>query len=82
LASFLFRQHLINMFARARLIASHGKQSSTSFEDPASANKFQKMVDKFGPVKALQTLGADPEFSADKFPPRLICTYFRAVAIG
>ena len=45
-----------------------GKQSSTSFEDLASANKFQKMVDKFGPVKALETLGADPEFSADKFP--------------
>jgi hypothetical protein len=46
-----------------------GKQSSTLFEDLASANKFQKMVDKFGPVKALETLGADPEFSADKFPP-------------
>jgi hypothetical protein len=41
-----------------------GKQSSTSFEDLASAKKFQKMVDKFGPAKALETLGADPEFSA------------------
>jgi hypothetical protein len=63
-------------------MAPHGKQSSTSFEDLASANEFQKMVDKFGPVKALQTLGADPEFSADKFPPRLIRTCFRAVAVG
>jgi hypothetical protein len=45
-----------------------GKQSATPFEDLASANKFQKMVDKFGPVKALETLGVDPEFSADKFP--------------
>jgi hypothetical protein len=60
-----------------------GKQSSTSFEDLASANKFEKMVDKFGPVKALETLGADPAFSADKFSlPRLIHTYFRAVAVG
>jgi integrase len=41
-----------------------GKQSSTSFEDLASAKKFQKLVDKFGPAKALETLGADPEFSA------------------
>lgn len=41
-----------------------GKQSSTSFEDLASASKFQKLVDKFGPAKALETLGSDPKFSA------------------
>jgi hypothetical protein len=41
-----------------------GKQSSTSFEELASAKKFQKLVDKFGPAKALETLGADSEFSA------------------
>jgi hypothetical protein len=41
-----------------------GKQSSTSFEDLASAKKFQKLVDQFGPAKALAALGADPEFSA------------------
>jgi len=45
-----------------------GKQSSTSFEDLASAKKFQKLVDKFGPAKALETLGADPEFSATTRP--------------
>jgi hypothetical protein len=44
-----------------------GKQSSTSFEDLASAKEFQKLVDKFGPAKALETLGADPEFSAVTF---------------
>lgn len=42
----------------------NGKQSSTSFEDLASATKFQKLVDKFGPAKALETLGTDPQFSA------------------
>jgi hypothetical protein len=42
----------------------NGKQTSTSFEDLASAAKFQKLVDKFGPAKALETLGIDPEFSA------------------
>ena len=42
----------------------NGKQSSISFEDLVSATKFQKLVDKFGPAKALETLGADPEFSA------------------
>ncbi|OBG60436.1 site-specific integrase [Mycobacterium sp. E735] len=42
----------------------NGKQSSTSFEDLASATKFQKLVDKFGPAKALVALGVDPEFSA------------------
>src|SRR5271167_1119230 len=34
-----------------------GKQSSTSFEDVASAQKFQKMVDQFGPAKALEAHG-------------------------
>jgi hypothetical protein len=42
----------------------NGKQSSTSFEDLASARKFQRIVEKFGPAKALETLGADPEFAA------------------
>jgi len=32
----------------------NGKQSSTSFEDLASATNFQKLVDKFGPAKALR----------------------------
>ncbi len=41
----------------------NGKQSSTSFADLPSATKFQKLVDKFGPAKALETLGVDPEFS-------------------
>lgn len=41
-----------------------GKQSSTSFEDLASATKFQKMVERFGPAKALEALGTDPDFSA------------------
>jgi len=41
-----------------------GKQSSTSFEDLASAAKFQKLVEKFGPAKAQETLGTDPEFTA------------------
>jgi integrase len=38
-----------------------GKQSSTSFEDMASAVKFQKLARKFGPAKALETLQTDPE---------------------
>lgn len=42
----------------------NGKHSSTSFEDLASATKFQKLVDKFGPANALEALGMDPEFSA------------------
>lgn len=41
----------------------NGKQSSTSFQDLTSATKFQKLVDRFGPAKALEALGADPEFS-------------------
>jgi integrase len=40
-----------------------GKQSSTSFEDLSSATKFQKLVDKFGPLTALETLGVDHEFT-------------------
>jgi integrase len=40
-----------------------GKQTSTSFQDIASAKKFQKLVDKFGPAKAVETLGTDPAFS-------------------
>jgi hypothetical protein len=35
----------------------NGKQSSTSFEDLASATRFQKFVDKFDPAKAGETLG-------------------------
>jgi len=42
----------------------NGKQSSTSFEDLASATKFQTLVDKYGAGKALETLGTDTEFSA------------------
>jgi hypothetical protein len=42
----------------------NGKQSSTSFEDLASATRFQKLVDKFGPGKALETVGTDPQFSS------------------
>jgi hypothetical protein len=34
-----------------------GKQSSTSFEDMASATKFKKLVEKFGPTEARETLG-------------------------
>jgi len=41
-----------------------GKQSWTSFEDLASAKKFQKLVGQSGPAEALAALGADPEFSA------------------
>ncbi len=42
----------------------NGKQTSTSFQDLTWATKFQKPVDKFGPAKALEILGTDPEFSA------------------
>jgi integrase len=38
-----------------------GKQSSTSFEDMASAVKFQMLARKFGPAKALETIQTDPE---------------------
>ena len=30
------------------------KQTSTSFEDLTSATKFKKLVDKFGPAKAIE----------------------------
>ena len=40
-----------------------GKQTSTSFEDMASAAKFQKLAGKFGPAKALEAIGVDPELS-------------------
>ncbi len=42
----------------------NGKQSSTSFEDLASATKFQKLVEKFGAAKAMEAVGSDPDFSA------------------
>ncbi len=38
-----------------------GKQTSTSFEDMASAAKFQKLARKFGPAKALEAIRTDPE---------------------
>jgi len=41
-----------------------GKQTSTSFEDMASAARFQKLASKFGPAKALETIGTDPELCA------------------
>jgi hypothetical protein len=44
------------------------KESLTSFEDLASAEKFQRLVDRFGPGKALETLGVDPEFPAVSVP--------------
>lgn len=40
-----------------------GKQTSTSFEDLATATKFQGLVEKFGPQQALSTLGGDPEMA-------------------
>lgn len=40
-----------------------GKQTSTSFEDMASAAKFQKLAGKFDPAKALEAIGVDPELS-------------------
>jgi integrase len=36
-----------------------GKQTSTSFEDIASATKFKNLADQFGPAKALEIVGAD-----------------------
>jgi hypothetical protein len=41
-----------------------GKQSSTSFHDMASATKFKRLADVFGSAKAVETLAADPSFSA------------------
>jgi hypothetical protein len=36
-----------------------GKQTSTSFEDIASATKFKNLTDRFGPAKPLEIVGAD-----------------------
>ena len=41
----------------------NGKQTSTSFEDAASAAKFRDLVDAVGPVKALASVAADPALS-------------------
>ncbi|MCX5044640.1 site-specific integrase [Aldersonia sp. NBC_00410] len=41
-----------------------GKQTSTSFEDMASAVKFQSLARKFGPAKALEAIRTAPELSA------------------
>ena len=41
-----------------------GKQTSTSFEDLQSAAKFKNLADRFGPAKALEVIGADPEMTA------------------
>ncbi|MBY0288625.1 MAG: site-specific integrase [Mycobacteriaceae bacterium] len=46
------------------LYRSDGKQTSTSFEDLASANKFKQLVEKYGPTKALATLGTDSDLTA------------------
>ena len=43
---------------------SRASSTSTSFEDLASAQKFQKYDREIRAGKALKTLGADPEFSA------------------
>jgi integrase len=40
-----------------------GKQTSTSFEDICSATKFKNLVDRLGPAKALEVVGADQELS-------------------
>jgi hypothetical protein len=37
-----------------------GKQTSTSFEDLETAEKFMGLVDRVGPVKALAAVGSDP----------------------
>jgi integrase len=42
----------------------HGdKQTSTSFEDLETAERFQGLVDRVGPVKALASVGSDPALS-------------------
>ncbi|WP_094286065.1 tyrosine-type recombinase/integrase [Mycobacterium lehmannii] len=41
-----------------------GKQTSTSFEDLQSAAKFKNLADRFGPAKALEVIGADPDMTA------------------
>jgi integrase len=40
-----------------------GKQTSTSFEDVETAEKFLGLVDRVGPVKALAAVGSDPALS-------------------
>lgn len=40
-----------------------GKQTSTSFEDLETAEKFMGLVDRVGPVKALASVGLDPALS-------------------
>ncbi|ORB23366.1 tyrosine-type recombinase/integrase [Mycolicibacterium monacense] len=40
-----------------------GRQTSMSFEDLKSATKFKKLADRFGPAKALEVIGTDPELS-------------------
>jgi hypothetical protein len=40
-----------------------GRQTSTSFEDPASATRFKELVDKYGPAKALQVIGSDTDLA-------------------
>lgn len=42
----------------------NGKQTSTSFQDLATARKFKDLVEKFGPQQALTTLGTDPDMTA------------------
>ena len=40
-----------------------GRQTSTSFEDLATATKFKDLVEKFGAAQALTTLGTDPDMT-------------------
>jgi integrase len=40
-----------------------GRQTSTSFEDPASATRFKEHVDKYGHAKALQVIGSDTDLA-------------------
>jgi hypothetical protein len=44
--------------------SSFATRRDRSFLDLGLATKFKKLVDAFGPAKALETLGADPEFCA------------------
>jgi hypothetical protein len=47
----------------AVLYRRDGRQTSTSFENAASAAKFRDLVDASGPVKALASVTADPALS-------------------
>ncbi|TRW81243.1 site-specific integrase [Mycolicibacterium sp. 018/SC-01/001] len=40
-----------------------GRQTSTSFEDLATAIRFKELVEKFGAAQALTTLGTDPDMT-------------------